>query len=341
MARVLMLLLLASPGAALRDAAVIRSLASPDGWRRTQIGSLPLLPFAWSDAMLPGETMQVHLFEPALVRLYERAVGDGGLLGQCLCDDDDDNDDDDDDDALVVVPVLQVAEACMHESQGYLLHLKCIGRLEAVAQCRRSSGYDIATGVPLCDADIRSVVPPQSLTNVCELHDSCVELRLKLNDLEYAGVPPVTKPVAGLRYEWGHESYKPIFEAPIARLMAQWLEALCERGMDQPPASNLDHLLAMWGLDPSGSPPLDDDAQQVQVVTRAVAGSAVYTMSPRAEVELHLLSFAVCSSLGTATRRRAMRCRSVRERLALAEEELSARRKLLSARIAIMTALEK
>ena len=201
-------------------------------WKR-----LPLLKFPSHDALLPGEERQVHLYEPALVRLFERTLGPHGIVGQHL-------------EHSSVTPLLRVTEASPHEERGWWMRLCCIGRVEASDVERSAHGYDTASICPYRDeADRVSDDEFCGLTGlgcaddeVCELYDACYELERRSAALEVAcAVPP------DARYEWGHESYSPAFEERISALVARRRDALLQRGMDEPPAPGLEVLRGVWG----------------------------------------------------------------------------------------------
>ena len=200
-------------------------------WKR-----LPLLKFPSYDALLPGEERQVHLYEPALVRLFERELGPDGVVGQQL--------------DSTVTPLLKVAEFSPHEERGWWMRLCCIGRVEASDVERSVHGYDTASICPYRDeADRVNDDEVCSLTGlgcadaeVCELYDECFELERRSAALEVACAVP-----ADARYEWGHESYSPAFEERISALVARRRDALLQRGMDEPPAPGLEVLRGVWG----------------------------------------------------------------------------------------------
>ena len=88
---------------------------------------LPMLPFDYADAMLPGETLQVALDEPAhhalLLEALHRRHGplDKGCFGQLLKRDHDR--------ASSIAPLLQITQTLPARSHASTwIEVKCVGR---------------------------------------------------------------------------------------------------------------------------------------------------------------------------------------------------------------------
>ena len=74
-------LLLAGSSAA---AAMLRPVGDANAWLRGTLHEVPLLPFPLSDGLLPGEGLQIHLWERSQISLFEAASQLHGCLGQLL-----------------------------------------------------------------------------------------------------------------------------------------------------------------------------------------------------------------------------------------------------------------
>lgn len=267
--------------------------------------------------MLPGEYKQVHLYEDGLVALAEQRLAEGSFVGQRLCGWRGDGDR-----TKVPMPLLQVVERRPHTEEGHTLVLKSVGRVRETAALeddaavaawadRRGRESEGAWREAVCDP------------RASHLHDECVRQQRRLDALESRGVPPVPAPAPDLRYEWGHESYLPVFEAPIDALLDQRRDALLRRGMDEAPLSSLDELYPglhdLWAA-----------ARETDVLLSAGAACGA---------EAQLLSFTLSSSLPRRLRMRALLCRDTVARIRLAERALEAQLGRLAARAAIEEAI--
>ena len=125
------------------------------------------------------------------------------------------------------------------------------------------------------------------------------------------GNVPVEVP-ADVRYRWGHESFLPVFEQPLARSFARRYEALIHRDMDSAPAGTLEALHELWGVENA------DDGQ----------------------AKWQLQSFTACADLSRRLRARAVVCRDTHKRLLLARAALRVRRDKLRANVALEEALQ-
>lgn len=191
------------------------------------IRSVPVLPFPWSDAMLPGEYKQVHLYEDGLVALAEQRLAEGSFVGQRLCGWRGDGDR-----SKVPMPLLQVVERRPHTEEGHTLVLKSVGRVRETAALDDDAAVAAWADRPRRESEgawREAVCDPRA----SHLHDECVRQQRRLDALESRGVPPVPAPAPDLRYEWGHESYLPVFEAPVTAHPCPALEML-KRPCDAP-----------------------------------------------------------------------------------------------------------
>ena len=284
---------------------------------------LPALPFRACELMLPGESMQCHLFEPHLVSLFEDAMDTGdnepGLFVQAFGEA-----------SHACAPVMQVVEWKAHSESGYQCQLKCIGRAER--SVRRAQATAIPEGHPRdparmlsyhrvrisgswCDAATTMTQPEPA--SIALLHQECVHLAARLEVVR--GGTPMLPAAQSLRFEWGHDSYLPAFEESLAESVQRREAILCHRGMDAAPAPTLASLHTLWGLSRHARDAIGDDID--------------------ARAAQQLLSFACCAELSRAERVRAAVCRDTQKRFLLAESGLLKRRNKLRASLAVEEAV--
>ena len=282
---------------------------------------LPALPFRACELMLPGESMQCHLFEPHLVSLFEDAMdtGDGqdekGLFVQALGKA-----------SHACAPVMQVVEWRAHSDSGYQCQLKCIGRAMRAERrtlstaipeghprdpARMPSSCRVCISGPWCDAATTLAQPEPA--SIALLHQDCVQLAARLDAVR--GFTPMPPAAQILRYEWGHDCYLPAFEESLADSFQRRKAILRHRGMDCAPAPTLASLHTLWGLSRHACDAINDDVD--------------------ARAAQQLLSFACCAELSRAERTRAAVCRDTHKRFLLAEAGLLKRRNKLRASLAI------
>ena len=274
------------------------------------------LPFHPRDAMLLGERMQLHLYEPECRAALCRALVDGHrCFGQLLTASDDE--------PVEVMPLLQVLRSTEHPEEGFSVHVQCVGRLNVLETDRPETNRDGDGGGACRDGGGRclmtTVAPYQDVHAEREprelvfqrlecLHASCCDLHAQIEAISQGDVPPVVIP-PDVVYDWGHETYLPSFEQPLRALFGQRRRSLCEVDMDAAPLDSLAWLHGTWGV--TGE--------------RAAEGQ--------------LLSFASCGCLPRSTRLQALRCRDTAERFRLTERQLRARHQVLRARSAVAVAV--
>ena len=198
------------------------------------------LPFHPRDAMLLGERMQLHLYEPECRAALCRALVDGHrCFGQLLTASDDDPEE--------VMPLLRVLRSTEHPEQGLSVHVQCVGRLNVLeadrpetrdgdggGACRDGGGRCLMTTVAPYQ-DVHAEREPRELVfqRLESLHASCCDLHAQIEEISQGDVPPVVIP-PDVVYSWGHETYLPSFEQPLHGIFSQRRRSLCEMEMDEP-----------------------------------------------------------------------------------------------------------
>ena len=94
-----------------------------DRWFRKPASAheIGLLPFPMKDALLPGETLQIHLSTDASMALLEKAsTRDHGVLGQLVEQDEGKT-------VCAVTPVLELREHRPHPTVGVWCSFTCVG----------------------------------------------------------------------------------------------------------------------------------------------------------------------------------------------------------------------
>ena len=84
---------------------------------------LGLLPFSLTEALLPGETKQVHLFEARFLSLFESSAKNHNMLGQLLVTPGGN--------VAAVTSLIEVEES-RRKDVGVWAQLKCVGRIKLV-----------------------------------------------------------------------------------------------------------------------------------------------------------------------------------------------------------------
>jgi len=118
---------------------------SAGSWAATSRSSslqLGLLPFPLSEALLPGETKQVHLYEARFIQLFIDATASHDCVGQMLFTE-----------AGNVVGVTSLLEVLEYrqEEVGVWARLRCVGRVELEALTETDYEYVSATATLLHD----------------------------------------------------------------------------------------------------------------------------------------------------------------------------------------------
>ena len=260
---------------------------------------LGLLPFPIEEALLPGETKQVHLYEARFIQLFADAASKhDSCIGMLLFTNQG---------AVGTTSLLEVDEY-RKEEFGVWARLKCVGRVQLLDLDQTDYGYVVGTVSHVAErrarrtdrAEVASV-----LSTLCELHESVCELERKLKGSR-ADDRPVDE-----RVEWGHEErYTASDEGvALADLIASRRAVLVSRGPDAlPHATLVDSCKEVWGVS-------DDEA-----------------------AEATLQSFAACATLSATVRAKALAMTSVQERCALVIEALEGKRRRLAALAALQGA---
>ena len=257
------------------------------------------LPFEPREAMLVGERMQLHLYEPECCAALCHATVDGhGCFGQLM-------------EGVPVMPLLKVVRSSPHpEAEGFSVHVQCVGRVSTVLE---KDSTNITTVEPYqdiheSDAPAEPEMFPEEIADVMLLHQGCCGFQKHIDAISQGDVPPVVIP-PNVVYTWGHESYVEQFEQPLQEIFQQRCRNLQEVDMDAAPLDDLACWYEQWGVE-------DEKWAKRQ-----------------------LLSFASCSCLPRRTRLEALLCRDTGSRFRLAEQALRARFNVLRARSAVAGAV--
>uniref|UniRef100_A0A7S4C4Z2 Lon N-terminal domain-containing protein n=1 Tax=Chrysotila carterae TaxID=13221 RepID=A0A7S4C4Z2_CHRCT len=114
---------------------------------------LGLLPFGVADAMLPGETKQVHLYEARFTHLFESATRNHGCLGQLLVTRDS---------GVAAVTSLLEVEESRRQDIGVWAQLKCVARVRLTSL--EETEYDYLVGEVEMVTDARNSAQPNTPT---------------------------------------------------------------------------------------------------------------------------------------------------------------------------------
>ena len=208
------------------------------GGAATATARVAALPFHTRDAMLLGERMQLHLYEPECRAALCRALVDGHrCFGQLLTASDDE--------PVEVMPLLRVLRSTEHPEEGFSVHVQCVGRLNVLetdrtrdgdggGACRDGGGRCLMTTVAPYQ-DVHAEREPRELVfhRLECLHASCCDLHAQIEEISQGDVPPVVIP-PDVVYSWGHETYLPSFEQPLRGIFSQRRRSLCAIDMDEP-----------------------------------------------------------------------------------------------------------
>lgn len=328
------LLLLQSTAAAVALALPARGDAN--AWlRQTGQHECCLLPFDTTDALLPGETLSIHLFDQ--IAAFETSMRiHGGCVCQLLEHDDGRH--------CAIAPLLELQEHRRHPDSGVWCAFACVGaarisdvELRTVAEEQTLRGVQlnaadeetmlVASATLLReDDDSMSTVDYDSaddegafLTGSVEaLHEVVNALRRDAIRLNPSGPgaannrvtsggdrlgPP---PSAAERVEYGHR-LGPLIGAflTLEEHVALRAETLCTRGPDEPPDADLGRRAQLWG------------SADLEAARRS------------------LLSFVACEALSDEWRLGALCISDTSQRLEHALAGLRARRAELSAEVAL------
>ena len=279
------------------------SLASD--WVESGGNELGLLPFSLEEALLPGETKQVHLFEARFIQLFsESAAKHHDCLGALYFAPGNN--------VLSVTSLLEVEEFQKKEF-GVWARLKCVGRVRIQELEKTEFDYVQAQVEIYNDDDADDDDRDDKVdAEVMELHSSILSMQERLTDQLTADGSDGSAASEEEQVEWGHEVRDPEGVErglSLPKLVENRRDVLLSRGPDAAPrASLLEGLERVWA-----------------VPSEAVA-------------EQTLLSFAASATLSPLARAQALEMRNGQERLASAMTELRERQKRLSAMLMLRTA---
>ena len=295
-------------------------------WRASNVNELNMLPFGLEEALLPGETKQVHLYEARFLQLFEEAEA---KHNSCVSQ-------------LLVTPGGNVAavsslleiEESRKQDVGVWAKLRCIGRIRLAEVEPTDFGYvraqvSLVTDKPPGDEDIEA-----ALTECLEVHAGCRELQAKLSRRtntdseggdtegdaeggdERSGLKALLDSLsdgggADERVEWGHELREGSlgYDTALPRLRDARRQTLCLRGLDEAPANGLDERMQkLWGA------------------------------ADESEAEAQLLSFTAAACLSVRERAMALTETSTLERLQAATAAFRESQRRLAAQLALADA---
>jgi len=273
---------------------------------------LGLLPFPLAEALLPGETKQVHLFEARFTRLFEDAARNHGCLGQLLLTPGGN--------VASITTLLEVEESRRQEI-GVWAQLKCVGRVRLTSLRQSEYEYVLADVELFCDEapssegdeNVALQEEEGAAAQVADAYMRCHSMASRLKDVrENEATSPADGSAVDDRVEWGHETRgaEVRFDLTLDSLVRPRREALLSRGLDALPADSL--------------------LEQVQPTWKAANEAAA---------ERQLLSFAVAAALSPTDRAQAIAVKDTVERLQHALHSLEEHEKRLAAQLALRQAL--
>ena len=293
---------------------------------------LGFLPFPLEEALLPGETKQVHLYEARFVQLFDDCKSNGNCLGALYFTPQNN--------IVAVTSLLEVEEfKAGADGVGVWANLKCVGRVQLQDVEKTEFDYIEAVVDLYKDADAPDEQMEKAVAEIRTVHTSVVEMeeRLRssggsreappdplqraeaeatanaqgfsLKDVEEAARAKVE---ADEQVEWGHELRNPQGEEltlGIDQLIDRRRGVLCSRGPDTGPRDALiDGIQHVWDV--------RDDAH----------------------ADLQLFSFAASATLSPSTRAQAIGMSSTAERLNAALAALQEQQRRLSALLMLRSA---
>ena len=245
-------------------------------WSASEVDEMCLLPFGLEEALLPGETKQVHLYEARFLQLFEEAESKhASCVGQLLITPSGN--------VAAVTSLLEIEES-RKQDVGVWAKLRCVGRIRLAEVDQTEFGFVRASVSLVTDDPLEGEDMGKAVGECLEAHAACHELQTKLdqrangeasdsegatssegdderarlesllNSIDSASASAVSSsgmPSSGGRVEWGHEVTQGSlgFVTALPRVLAARREMLCFRGLDEAPASSLDeHMQRLWGV---------------------------------------------------------------------------------------------
>ena len=192
-------------------ALMLRGAGDSSAWYRGRSNQLCLLPFASDDVLLPGESLQIHLFDPSQLALLETAIErDSGCLAMLLEGDDESG-------ACAVAPLLELHEQRQCDAGGFQCSFGCVGavRLRGVELQREPHEFlvssdaaavrELRTTVDFDSADeeeaFLTVAVQNEFEEVNALRRRILSLRRRFSGGQSVTEPP---PAADEFVRWGH-----------------------------------------------------------------------------------------------------------------------------------------
>jgi Lon protease-like protein len=273
--------------------------------------ALPSFPFPIEELLLPGESKELHLYEPRFLALLEEARASGELCAQMIYTDD----------GLCSLGALLSLESLVRREIGVNVVVRAVGRVRFL-DVTSAEPFVTALYAPVVDvaqstAKQRAVLRAQA-AEACELHAGCVQLRTKLMRASAAGAPGAAlddddAAAEGALVSWGHELLRPEsgFSRPLDAQLRDALAALDAaraRARAAPPPAG-------WLV--SEAPSADEAA----------------------DLEASLVGLLACACFPVASRVAAAALLDSAERMDTALELLRGQRALLAAKAALVDAL--
>ena len=270
----------------------LRLKSNANEWRRRSVGRIGLLPFSIADVLLPGESLQCHLYEAEQLHLIDCAQRlHNGCVGQLLQSHNSHK-------VCATAPLLELRELrrldvgvwCRFTAVG-ALHVRDVNVAAHVTSARvLTADADVRREARVCNDD-------EHLSGeVSSLHQEVSRLRQReLEAQKVLGWMPMTR-AADDHVRLGHRLEKEVDPyASLEKICAEREEVLRERHMDEAPAVDLGHLHGLWGT------------------------------PDEASTRRRLLSFTACATLDERWRVRALEVEDTRSRLELARCGLQAK----------------
>lgn len=259
---------------------IVDAFAARTWVRSRQPLQLGLLPFPLEEALLPGETKQVHLYEARFIQLFaDAAAQHDSCIGQLLYTNRG---------AVAITSLLEVEEF-RKEEFGVWARLKCVGRVRLLSVAETDFQYALANVTlyydgaddaevaaasssgeltrAAADAAARVLADAAAAASVSEAavleaandllddqedqlmttHASVVDLQRRLRGSEVLDAPLSEDPEG--RVEWGHELRNAESDqfTLLKDLVATRRDVLLSQGPDEPPLESLKEVVSpLW-----------------------------------------------------------------------------------------------
>lgn len=290
--------------------------------RDDRTSPLPLLPFGVDELLLPGERLQLHLFEARFLALYEMAASTcHGCVGQLLVNGEG---------GYSPVTTLLEVEQVRRRDVGAWARVRCVGRVKL----KRLRDDDATQSFPVADAepfaDVRGTSTPRDdQADVRTLYDATAAMERRLGLPDEAGPSRPDGGDGGEEIAWGHERRRGgprggPFELSLDAAVAQRFDVLGS------PISD-----ANAGGDAGGASSHPPSEGMMDSVLRL---RKLWGVTDEAEVRAHVLSFAAAGPLDATERWAAMAETDAQRRLARVRDAIATRQRRLAAELALEAA---